>query len=150
MCSKPLEVSMNRISFYGSETNGSPADRTVETAKNETAGSVGARIYQQEPEIKLQTLEKDTVSFRGINDHKDSTTSVLGALAGIGIAAGAVVVTLGCAKKYNWVDKITNEKVKNFVTKYGTDPCYKACQSVKKFSVDSYNKIADFIKGKKN
>ena len=140
---------MNRISFYGSETNGSPADRTVETAKQETAGSVGARIYQQEPDVKLQTLEKDTVSFRGNSDHKDSSTSVLGALATIGIVAGTLVATLGCAKKYNWVDKITNQKVKDVVTKYGTDPCYKACRSIKKFSVDSYNKVADIIKGKK-
>ncbi|MBR6127316.1 hypothetical protein IKQ21_06490 [bacterium] len=141
---------MNSVSFYGSETAGSPADRTIGTAKQETTGSVAARIYQQEPEIKLQTLDRDTVSFRANEENKSSAAPVIGTIAGIGALAAAIVVGLGCAKKYNWVDKISNEKVKNVVTKYGTDPCYKACQSVKKFSVDSYNKIAGFFKGKKD
>lgn len=141
---------MNRISFYGTETTGSPADRTIETAKQETTGSVGVRINEQEPEIKLQTLDRDTVSFRANTDRKDDRASIVGTIAGIGFTAAAIVATLGCAKKYNWVDKISNQKVKDFVVKYGTDPCYKACSSVKKFSVDSYNKVVDFIKGKKN
>ena len=140
---------MNSISFYGSETNGSPADRTAETAKKETIGSVASRIYQQDPEVKLPTLEKDTVSFRGKLDKKDSSSSVLGTIAGIGITAAAVVATLGCAKKYNWIDKLSDGKVKDAITKYGTDPCYKACQYVKKVSVDSYNKVVDFFSSKK-
>ena len=71
---------MNRITFCGGESTGSVADRKIETAKqestggvavksatakHESTGGVAARIYHQDPELKMETLDRDTVSFRG-------------------------------------------------------------------------------------
>ena len=142
---------MNRIAFCGGESAGGIADTTTVTSKKETTGGISAKINQQlEPEVKLQTLDRDTVSFKGVDDGKNKKgSSVLGAIAAIGLTAAAAIVTLGYAKKLNWVDKISNPKVKDFVVKYGAEPSYKLCKSVKTHSTEYYNKAKDFFNNKK-
>ncbi len=152
---------MNRITFCGGESTGSVADRKIETArqestggvavkgvtaKNESTGGVAARIYHQDPELKLETLNKDTVSFRAKEENKGS--KVAGTAAAICFTAAGAIIGLGYAKKLNWVDKISNPKVKDFVNKYGAEPCYNMCSKVKQTATDLYKKTADFFKGK--
>ncbi len=133
---------MNSVSFYGGETCGVPAERRIETAKQETAGSVGYRKFQAEPEIKLDTLDKDTVNFRGREDNDKKEGSVLGTLFGIGATAAIVIGGLGLAHKYNVLDKLNSPKIKEYGLKV-TEPCYKWCASVTKFCKDNYQKVVD-------
>lgn len=140
---------MNRISLYGNgnETAGSVADRQSVTAKLETAGGVGARIYQQEPEPEVKmppALDKDTVSFRG-KDDSEKGTSALGVLGALAFSAAAVIGGLACVKKYGVIDKLKEGKVKDFLIKYGNpaaETCHKWCAFLKE-------KAVNLFKGKK-
>jgi len=52
------------VSFRGSESTGGVADRTVETAKKETTGGVGARNNLASIFTVDNELKQDTVCFR--------------------------------------------------------------------------------------
>ncbi len=122
---------MNSVCFQGSEA----------------AGSV-AKVYQ--PQAKKfeqpveQTLQNDTVSFRGNKDKNDSAESVGKALAGILALTALIIGGLGYAHKENWAGKLKNEKVKNTITKIA-EPCYKLCHKTKEFAVKYYNKAKEFF-----
>lgn len=133
---------MNKVSFYGGETCGIPADRKIDSSKQETTGSVGYRNFQSEPELKLETLDKDTVNFRGKNNQENKNSSVFGTILGIGAAAAIIVGGLGLAHKYNVLDKINNADVKKYLGKV-TEPCYKWCSTLTKFCRENYQKILD-------
>lgn len=133
---------MNSVSFYGGETCGIPADRKIDTSKQETTGSVGYKSFHAEPEIKLETLDKDTVNFRGKDNQENKSSSVFGTILGIGATAAIVIGGLGLAHKYNIFDKINNAKFKEYAGKV-TEPCYNWCSSVTKFCKENYQKIAD-------
>lgn len=138
---------MNRITFCGGESTGSVADRTINSAKNESTGSVGVRINDKAEDIQLKTLNRDTVSFAGKNyNDENKTTSIFETIVAAGFTAAALIAGLGCAKKYNCTNKITNQNVKNFIEKYGTDPCYKLCCNIKAYSLKYYNKILAVLK----
>ena len=140
---------MNRISFYGggSESAGSVADRQTITAKQESAGGIGSRIYQQtEPEVKLQTLERDTVSFRGDDSDDQKSKSALGVLGTLAFSAAATIVGLACVKKYGLVEKLSDGKFKDLV-KNVTEPCYKWCSYAKE---NTYDKIVKYFNSKKS
>lgn len=141
---------MNRISFYGngSESCGSIGTK-IETTRQECAGSVGIR--EQEPEIKLQTLDKDTVCFRGQEDtapqtHKSSFWKKVLYFAG---ACAIVVGGLGSA--YKWKTKgSSNKYVTEYFNKYAAEPCYNFCAGAKDYAVKGYNSVKNwFSSGKK-
>ena len=157
---------MNRISFYGSgaESAGSIADRQTITAKQEsaggiadndsitakqeTAGGIAARVNQQSrlgSDVKLRSLDHDTVSFQGREVAAQKGTSALGVIAGLAFSAAAVIGTLGCAKKFGWIEKLGEGKFKDFVTKIA-EPCHKWCAKTKEYT---YDKVADWFSKKK-
>ena len=103
------------VTFRGGETAGSIAEKQQYlSAKQETSGSVAKRIYEKEPEVKLQTLERDTVCFRGKEDEGKKKHSVLKTIAGLGITAAAIVALLGFSKKFNAPDPIKLIKFSKF------------------------------------
>ena len=134
------------ITFCG-ESAGGVAVRFPKNPKPETTGGIGIIYEEPNDEIKCPNGTKDEVCFRS-KDNSNGEKSVLPALAAITFTAAGIIAALGCAKRYNWVDKIGNAKVKDFVTKYGTDPCYDACQYIKTKTIAGYNKVVDFFKGK--
>ena len=134
------------VTFRGGESTGGVADRTVETAKQETTGGVGARNNQDSIFTVDNELKQDTVCFRGYDEEekKTSTTKVVfGTLA----TAAAIVGIAGLAHKYDWVGKTSNEKAQKFFrhTDTVTKPCYDACKWLKN---NSYDKIVNFFRNK--
>jgi len=125
---------MNNVSFYGGETSGNIAYGSTNIRKYETA-------HVQSPE------ESDKVCFKGINDHKEKTSSVIGGFIGILGAAALVVAGLGYAHKTNAVSKLKDGKVKNFLKKSDkvTKPCHEICSKVKTFCTKYYNKIKNYF-----
>ena len=129
---------MNPISFR-SETAGGIAYKNGIASRNETTGGVGEKEPTPDSEIKYQGLDKDIVCFRGYESYSDKhKTSAVGVLAGVSFTAAALIFGLGCAKKYKWIDKVGNKNVKNFLSKYGTEPSYKACQYIKTNMSEGY------------
>ena len=138
---------MNNVSFYGNENCGSIAGR-LDTAKQECAGSIGIRA--QEPEVKLQSLDKDTVNFRGKNESEKSG-SFGTKLFKLVTAAAVIVGGLGLAHKYDVVNKVLkgDGKVKDFFkdnTTKVTKPCYELCVKTKNTSVELYEKALKWLK----
>ena len=136
---------MTTITFRGGETTGGVADRTIETAKQETTGGVGARKNQESIFTVDNELKQDTVCFRA-KEPKEKT-STLGIVFGTATGIAAVVGLLGLAHKYDLVGKIGNEKVQNFFrhTDTVTKPCHDACAWVKQ---NSYDKIVNMFRNK--
>ena len=134
------------VSFYGGETAGSSADRVYSSAKLETTGGVGVRRnQQQEPEVNIdKTLECDTVCFKGKEDKEDSGLSFFGGAMLVAGATALIIGGLGCAHKYNWLNKLGDGKVKDFIKKGepAMKTCYEWCSKAKDFGVKGYNKIA--------
>lgn len=139
---------MYRVTFCGGESTGGVADRKIETAKQESTGGVGIRTNNQTPEITMKSLDRDTVSFKSAYQSKNSDSSLFAVIAGVGFTAAAIIAGLGCAKKYNLVNKIPNQEVKNFVVKYGAEPCYKICANTKSFTKEMYTKTVNYFNGK--
>lgn len=137
---------MNSISFYGGESCGSIGSK-INTSKQECAGSVGVR--EQEPEIKLQTLDKDTVCFRGQDENSTKKkSSVFGTLLCTGAAAAIIIGGLGYAHKNKIADKIKNKTIKKYFNVVA-EPCYKACAKTKGYAIKGYDKVKGFFSGKK-
>ena len=135
------------ISFRANETTGGVADRTIETAKQETTGSVGARKNQASIFNVDNDLKQDTVCFRGAEQKNSKKPSTFSVILGSTIGLAALVVGLGYAHKYDVVGKIKNEKVKDFLkhTDVVTKPCHDACTWVKK---NCYTRIKDYFNKK--
>ena len=131
---------MNPVSFYG-ETSGSIAYKQALCQRNETTGSVGEKETTVENAAQYQGLDKDTVCFKGSENYDKKGTSPLAVLAYTGFTAAALVLGLGCAKKYNWIDKLADGKAKDCISKYAVNPAYDACKYVKTHVVNAYNKI---------
>ena len=141
---------MNSVSFYGSETCGSIGGK-IDTAKQECAGSIGARAVDSE--ARLQTLEHDTVSFHGKDESKKSG-SWGKTLFGLAATAVLVIGGLGLAHKYDTVNKVfkkDNKLGKFFKTNSPkvTEPCYDLCVKTKNTSVDLYKRFLGVFKSKK-
>ena len=143
------------VSFYGNgnETTGSISNRisaagnrisAYSSAKNETTGSCG---YETKSPT-VDNLEKDEVCFKGKGDKKDKSISLFGTLLTVGALTAIVVGGLGYAHKKGLVNKISNERIKGWLKNSNkiTEPCYKACKSVKNFCVENYDKIIKKIK----
>ena len=134
---------MTSILINGNEGTGSVADRTVEIAKHETSGSIGARVGYGSA-ITDNALACDTVCFKGKDSNKKSNAgaAILGTLLGIAVAVGS----LGLLHKN--AGKIESDKMKKFAKDINcvTEPCYKACSWVKK---NCYDKIANALKKNK-
>ena len=131
------------VTFRGGETAGSVADRKIETAKQETTGSVGARVSKDSIFTVDNEPKQDTVCFRGSENGEakkgpSTTTVVLGTLA----AVAATVGLLGLAHKNGWTNKLGDGKIKEYAEK-AAEPCYKACKWVKN---NSYDKIVAYFK----
>lgn len=137
---------MNNISFCGGETSGSIAKLNndsnttiIEPKINfrgqgaETVGSISKRNVDTTP-------SKDTLAFKGHNDKKESSWG--GKLVGLLLLAGATVFGLGYAHKTNAVNKIKNEKIKDFLKNSNkvTEPCYNVCCKTKDFFIKYYDK----------
>ena len=143
---------MNRISFLGNidETTGSIADKTGDSSKNESTGSVGYKRYLSESINGVdKTPSNDTVCFKGAEDGSQKGSSVLGWLFGLGIIAAVTVGGLGYAKKLGWIDKIGNETVKKYTDKIAS-PCHKACAKLKGWCVKGWEKIKNVFSKKKD
>lgn len=134
------------IAFRGGESTGGVADRKIETAKQESTGSVGARKNQESIFTVDNELKQDTVCFRANPyQEQEKETSVLGLFAKI--VGGTIVLggLAGLAHKYDLVGKISNEKAQKFFrhTDAVTKPCHDACSWVKK---NCYDKIINMFK----
>ena len=140
-------MTISNVSFRANETTGGVADRTVETAKQETTGGVGVRKNNDSIFVDNE-LKQDTVCFKAAayqpEEKKSSGLKTLLYLAG---AAFAFVGACGLAHKYNLVGKISNEKARKFFqhTDSVTEPCHKACSWVKK---TCYDPVIKFFKSK--
>ena len=140
-----MEVCMTTITFRGGESTGGVADRRIETAKQESTGSVGARKQQESIFTVDNELKQDTVCFRANQQVSEKKTSALGVIAGTAAVVAATVGLLGLAHKYDVVGKyIKNEKAQNFFrhTDVITEPCHKACTWVKQ---NCYDKVIKFF-----
>ena len=118
---------MENVALYGGINN------KVNSIPQETVQNPVPRVDISD--AKLQTLDKDTVNFRGKEEGKKKG-SFWGTLAALGIVAGAAVAGLGFAHKYNTISKFTKEghwadKVREYVPKV-TEPCYNVCAKAKK------------------
>lgn len=117
----------------------------VSFSGGETTGSVGVRSNKQilkDPlEILPQTPGGDAINFRG-QDYEEYSPSagatLLKGLASTVLAVGA----LGLIHKHNVLDKIKNDKVKNYIEKV-TEPCYKICHKAKELVTSAYDKVND-------
>lgn len=137
----------NTITFRGGESTGGVADRKIETAKQESTGSVGARKNQESIFTVDNELKQDTVCFRA-NPYQEQKkeTSALGIITGTAVGVALTVGLLGLAHKYDVVSKyIKNEKAQKFFrhTDTVTKPCHEACTWVKK---NCYDKIINMFK----
>ena len=136
-------MTISNVSFRANETTGGVADRTVETAKQETTGGVGVR--KNDSIFVDNELKQDTVCFRGSEYNQQKNSSPLKNLLLLAGGAAAIVGGLGLAHKYNVVDKLFKEgKTKDFFkhTDAVTEPCHKACAWIKR---NSYDKIVKFF-----
>ena len=144
------------VSFYGNggETTGSVSNRRNIVGKplpeppnaiHETTGSCG---YLREQAPRIETLDKDTVCFKGGADKKEKSSSVFGTILTLGALAAVVVGGLGLAHKHDIVGQLKNEKFKNLLKNSGkvTEPCYNWCKSVKTFCMEHYDKIVKKFK----
>ncbi len=144
------------VSFYGNsgETTGSVSNRRNIVGKplpeppnaiHETTGSCG---YLREQAPRIETLDKDTVCFKGNMDKQEKSSSFFGTFLTLGALAAVVVGGLGLAHKYNAVEYIKNDKLRDLLKNSGkvTEPCYNWCKSVKTFCTEYYDKIAKRFK----
>ena len=131
------------VTFRGSETAGSVAKKKIETAKQETTGSVGARKNQDSIFTVDNEPKQDTVCFRGseYGEPKKKTSTAAVVLSTLGTVAAAVGL-LGLAHRNGWVNKLGDGKFKEYAQK-AAEPCYKACKYVKN---NSYDKIVAYFK----
>ena len=136
---------MTTITFRGGETTGGVADRRIETAKQETTGSVGVRKAQESIFTVDNDLKQDTVCFRANAQEPQKKTSVLSALGWTAAGVAAFIGLAGLAHKYYVIGKyVKNEKAQKFLrhTDVVTEPCHKACTWVKQ---NCYDKVIKFF-----
>lgn len=119
---------MNNVSFCGGETAGSIGKRNLNPAAADT--------------IKIETPQADTVNFRGRDDKESSAGSFFAKLV---VFAALIAGGLGYAHKSGIIDRIKNQNIRKYVEKV-TEPCYKACASVKDFGIKCYDKVKGFFK----
>ena len=135
------------VTFRGGETTGGVADRTVETAKQETTGGVGVRKNNDSIFAVDNEPKQDTVCFRGSEGDKSKKKPSAGMIVATLLADTAIIVgLLGLAHKYDVVNKyVKNAKAKDILGKADavTEPCYKACKWLKN---NSYDKIVNYFK----
>ena len=138
---------MTTITFRGGETTGGVADRKIETAKQETTGSVGVRQKQDSIFTVDNDLRQDTVCFRAnyYDKPEQKKSSVLGRIVAGTAFTALVIGGLGLMHKYDVVGKIKSDKAKEFFrhTDTVTEPCHKACAWIKK---NCYDKIVNIFK----
>ena len=141
-------MTISNVSFRANETTGGVADRTVETAKQETTGGVGVRKNNDSIFVDNE-LKQDTVCFKAAaSQPEQKKSSPLKTFILFLGGAAAIVGGLGLAHKYNVVGKIGNEKARKFFqhTDTVTEPCHKACAWVK---TNCWDKVVKFFSSKK-
>ena len=84
------------VTFRGGETTGGVADRTVETAKQETTGGVGVRKNNDSIFAVDNEPKQDTVCFRGRKQDEgfSTTTKVFGAATVAALAIAGMGYTM--------------------------------------------------------
>ena len=137
---------MDRVTLYdGGETTGSPADRVYSSKRLETTGGVGEVPAQVNSAKVDKTPECDTICFKR-NLDKDENSFTRGAYTTIGLLALGIGLA-GCAHKYQWIQRVGNDNVKNFLSK--GEPVFKACHSIcadtKSYAKQGYDKVASFF-----
>lgn len=108
---------------------------------SESAGSVAYRMNNQ---AYPQTPKYSNMNFRGRDDYYEERGSKgLKVLLGLAGATVLVIGGLGIAHKKDVLSKISNEKVKNILSKAkpAAETCYKWCHKVKKTLVNNWDKI---------
>ena len=132
------EVFMDAISFYGGETTGSISKRQLRQA-NTNYGVQTPRI---------ETLQGDSVNFRGKEESGKKSSSFVKTLVGLAGTAAVVIGGLGLAHKYNVVGKLKDGKIKDFLKKSDTitEPCHKWCTQAKGYAEKGYEKIKSYFK----
>ena len=112
----------------------------------ESTGSIGYRNYNLQQSCPPGTPNCDSVNFKGRDDdddHKEKGSSFLKTVAGLGIAAAAIIGGLGIAHKKDVFSKIKNQKVKDFLSKAepAAETCHKWCAKVKQTGKNLLEKI---------
>ena len=126
---------MNNVTFMGGETTGSIAKRQLNTAP------------RNEVPRQIETLEQDTVNFRGHED-KEKKSSTLGKIAILATTAALIFGGLGYAHKAGWVEKLGEGKIKDFVNTV-TEPCHDGCRKIKGWTNDGWTWVKNLFGGKK-
>ena len=137
------------VTFRGGETTGGVSDRKIETAKQETTGSVGVRrnlnsIFEIDNEPK-----QDTVSFRAAqSEYNPKEKSSMGFWVKSLALLATFVGVLGLAYKHDWAGKVGGEKTQEVLryTDTVTKHCYEAC---KWFKNNTYDRVAQLFTAKK-
>lgn len=136
---------MLNVSFYGGETAGSVGEK-IPSTKEETAGSVGIKSDYQRNFSGINSLNYDTVNFRSGNTKEESGTSTAVKVFGVATGAAIAVAALGYAHKTNAVEKLSDGKFKDIMSKTNiiTEPCHKLCSKVKQF-VQKHDTFFDWM-----
>jgi len=118
----------------------------------ESTGSAAYRIKAAEnPPV---CTEETKVNFRGYDydyyNKPEKKTSPLVVIGSIAAFAAAAIGGLGIAHKNNVLSKINDGKFKNVLKKCepAAQTCHKWCAAVKKFGINTRDKIAGVFKGK--
>lgn len=131
-------MSVSCVSFRGGgETTGSPAYTSNVRLRNSQAPA--------------PQLPNDSVNFRGYDEYGQKKKSkavpiILGTIA----TAGLAIVGMGYAHKTNALSKMKDGKFKDFLSKANPalEKCHDWCHSVKKFGVDSWEKVKGWFSKK--
>lgn len=124
-------MSVSCVSFRGSngETTGSPAYTNAARLRS---------VEQPAPQ-----LPNDSVNFRGYDEYGEKKKSKAPAIICSVLAIGAAIVGMGYAHKTDVIGKMKDGKFKDILSK--TEPvlkkCHDWCSAVKKFGVNSWEKV---------
>lgn len=121
----------------------------------ESTGSVGYtnNVNLRNTEQPTPQMPSDSVNFRGYDEYGQKKKSkavpiIIGTLA----LAAAAIGGMGYAGKVKALDKLKDGKIKDLLLK--TEPmlnkCHEWCSAVKKFGVDSWDKVKGWFGNKKS
>lgn len=131
-------TTINCVNFRGGgETTGSPAYRNTASLRN---------AEQPTPQ-----MPNDSVNFKGYDEYGNKKKSkAVPIILGSVVAIGAAIVGMGYAHKNNLIVNMKEGKVKNLLSKANPalEKCHDWCHTVKKFGVDSWEKVKGWFSKK--
>ena len=130
-------MTVSCVSFRsGGETTGSPAYTSSTKLRNS--------------ENPTPQIPNDSVNFRGYDEYGNKKKTKAPVILGSIVAIGAAIAGMGYAHKTNVIGKMKDGKFKDILSK--VDPilekCHKWCSAVKKFGVNSWEKIKNLFSRK--